>query len=212
MLIRDILEESARKHADIMAVKWLAKKEIRERSYRHLAENIAMVRKGLLAEGFREKHIALIGASSVEWIESYLGIITGRNVAVPLDANLPGEDLVDLIDRSDSEGLFLSPKHTALLDAIAAGCPKLKKIWILQEQEPDVPDARIASLPSLMALSKGTEADSDSPAPGDTATIIFTSGTTGKSKGVMLTQDNLASNVAAVDYAREPGKIGRAHV
>ena len=123
MLIRDILEESARKHADIMAVKWLAKKEIRERSYRHLAENIAMVRKGLLAEGFREKHIALIGASSVEWIESYLGIITGRNVAVPLDANLPGEDLVDLIDRSDSEGLFLSPKHTALLDAIAAGCP-----------------------------------------------------------------------------------------
>ena len=100
MLIRDILEESARKHADIMAVKWLAKKEIRERSYRHLAENIAMVRKGLLAEGFREKHIALIGASSVEWIESYLGIITGRNVAVPLDANLPGEDLVDLIHVS----------------------------------------------------------------------------------------------------------------
>lgn len=207
MLIRDILEESARKHADIMAVKWLAKKEIRERSYRHLAENIAMVRKGLLAEGFREKHIALIGASSVEWIESYLGIITGRNVAVPLDANLPGEDLVDLIDRSDSEGLFLSPKHTVLLDAIAAGCPKLKKIWILQEQEPDVPDARAASLPSLMALSKGTDADSDSPAPGDTATIIFTSGTTGKSKGVMLTQDNLASNVAAVDYAREPGTV-----
>lgn len=207
MLIRDILEESARKHADIKAVKWLAKKEIQERSYRELAENIAMVRKGLLAEGFQGKHIALIGASSVEWIESYLGIITGRNVAVPLDANLPGEDLVDLIDRSDSEGLFLSPKHIALLDAITAGCPKLKKIWILQEQEPDVPDARAASLLSLMELSKGTEIDSDSPAPGDTATIIFTSGTTGKSKGVMLTQDNLASNVAAVDYTREPGTV-----
>ena len=131
MLIRDILENSAEKFADIKAVKWLKKKEILERSYSQLMENVVAVRKGLLAEGFQGKHIALIGVSSVEWIESYLGVITGNTVAVPLDAGLPGEDLIDLLNRSDSEGLFLSPKHLPLLEAILAACPKLKKVWIL---------------------------------------------------------------------------------
>ena len=44
-------------------------------------------------------YIALIGTSSVEWIESYLGIITGCATAVPLDAALPCEELIDLINR-----------------------------------------------------------------------------------------------------------------
>ena len=82
-LILDILEESEKKFAETTAVKWLKKKEIYEIDYRGLMENVRSVRKGLSAEGFQEKHIALIGGSSVEWVESYLGIITGKTVAVP---------------------------------------------------------------------------------------------------------------------------------
>ena len=74
MLVRNILEESVQKFGEVKAVKWLNKKEISERSYCEIMENAASVRKGLFAEGFEGKHIALIGASSVEWIESYLGI------------------------------------------------------------------------------------------------------------------------------------------
>ena len=70
MLIRNILEESARKFDEVKAVKWLNKKEIMERSYGELMENAVATRKGLLAEGFEGKHIALIGTSSVEWMES----------------------------------------------------------------------------------------------------------------------------------------------
>jgi long-chain acyl-CoA synthetase len=204
MLIRDMIEKSAVDFADIKAVKWLAKKEIHERSYRELMENAEKIRRGLDAEGFAGKHIALIGASSVEWIESYLGIITGRTVAVPLDVNLPAEDLVDLVNRSDSEGLFLSPKHRALAETFLAECPQLQKIWILQEEEPE-------GLGALKTFSAQTTApsgsDSDRPSPEDVATIIFTSGTTGKSKGVMLTQNNIASNVRSVDYYTKPGTV-----
>lgn len=207
MLIRDILEESAKKFADIKAVKWLQKKEILERSYHELMENVVTLRKGLLAEGFKGKHIALIGVSSVEWIESYLGIITGNTVAVPLDAGLPGEDLIDLINRSDSEALFLSPKNIALLDGFLAQCPKLKKIWILQEEETTASDERVTCLAKLKAAGKDSSADSDRPAPEDISTIIYTSGTTGKSKGVMLTQNNLATNVEYVNYTTEPGSV-----
>lgn len=206
MLIRDILEESEKRFSEIKAVKWPAKKEIHERSYRELLANAAAVRKGLLAEGFQGKHIALIGTSSVGWIESYLGIITGNTVAVPLDAGLPEEDLIELINRSDSEALFLSPRNKALLDGISAQCPKIKKIWLLQEED-GAADERAVSLAELRAVSKNTDMDSGRPEPDDIATIIFTSGTTGKSKGVMLTQNNLAANVLAVDYTVEPGTV-----
>ena len=207
ILIRDILEDSVKKFADIKAVKWLKKKDILERSYSELMDNVIAVRKGLLAEGFKGKHISLVGTSSVEWIESYLAIITGNTVAVPLDAGLPVEDLIDLINRSDSEALFLSPKNISLLDGILAECPKLRKVWILQEEEPDSSNEKIASLAELKTASANNSTDADRPAPDDVATIIFTSGTTGKSKGVMLTQDNLATNVLSVDYTTEPGSI-----
>ena len=112
MLIRNILEESVQKFGEVKAVKWLNRKEVLEKSYSEMMKNVISTRKGLLAEGFEGKHIALIGTSSVEWIESYLGIITGCATAVPLDAALPCEELIDLINRSDSEALFLSPKQT----------------------------------------------------------------------------------------------------
>ena len=131
MLIRNILEESVRKFDEVKAVKWLKKKEIMERSYGELMENVVSTRKGLLAEGFEGKHIALIGTSSVEWMESYLGIITGCTTAVPLDAALPCEDLIDLLNRSDSVALFLSPKLRPYLDAFLVNCPKLQKYMVL---------------------------------------------------------------------------------
>lgn len=205
-LVRDIIEESAKKYADVKAVKWLEKKDIRERSYSELMENVIAIRKGLLAEGYAGAHLALIGTSSVEWIESYLGIITGKTVAVPLDAGLPAEDLIDLINRSDSEGLFLSPKAKALVDVVIASCPKVKKIWMLQE-ETDIASDKVASYAELKKVGATAAADSERPDEEDIATIIFTSGTTGKSKGVMLTQNNLATNVLAVDYTSDPGSI-----
>ena len=207
MLIRDMLEESQTKFADITAVKWLAKKQICEISYGDLMEQVAAVRRGLLAEGFAGKHIALIGNSSVEWMESYLGMITGKAVAVPLDAGLPEEDLIDLINRSDSEALFVSPKRAALLEGVLASCPKIKKIWLLQEEEPEAAGEKVAAYTEVKKVAKAAGDNSDRPEPDDIATIIFTSGTTGKSKGVMLTQNNLAANVEAVSYTTEPGSV-----
>lgn len=204
-LIRDILEESEKKFSETAAVKWLKKKEIYEISYRDMMEHARAVRKGLSEEGFQGKHIALIGGSSVEWIESYLGIMTGKNVAVPLDAMLPIEDLTELINRSDSEGLFLSPKNQGLLEEILAECPNLKKIWLLQEETAEFSNERVSFLGKLKETGREKEGDDGRPDAGDIATIIFTSGTTGKSKGVMLTQENLASNVHAVDFTVEPG-------
>jgi long-chain acyl-CoA synthetase len=197
MLIRDIIEKSAKDFKEIPAVKWLANKEIQEINYEELINNVEKIRNGLASQGFFGKHVALIGTSSVEWIESYLGIITGKVVAVPLDANLPAEDLIDLINRSDSEGLFLSPRHLAILDEILKQCSKIRKVWILNDED--------SAFTELKNDGANNNNELDKPSAEDIATIIYTSGTTGKSKGVMLTQNNLAQNVISVDYYAESG-------
>ena len=204
MLIRDMMENSADRFSDIEAVMWLQRKEVLSRTYRKLMDNIGSIRYSLLEQGYRGTHLALIGTSSVEWIETYLGIVTGPMTAVPLDAALPADDLVDLINRSDAQALFLSPKNKDLLNRILNDCTKLKQIYFLQDEEVDVADDRVLSLGELKNNIGKTTGD-DRPEPEDTAMIIFTSGTTGKSKGVMLTQNNLITNVQSVDYEGKPG-------
>ncbi len=200
--IREIWEDTLKKHADLPAVRWLEKKDIRERSFKELDGTIEAVRRGLSAKGFHGTHIALIGVSSVCWISAYLGITTGDNVSVPLDAGLPAEELLDLLNRSDSEALFLAPKGKALAALVKANCPKVKNIWLLQEEA----DEDLETLTTLIEAGKENGEDT-TPDPGQIATIIFTSGTTGKSKGVMLTQTNLAENVSAVPFEAEPGTV-----
>ena len=84
-----IWEESLQRYKELPAVRWLEGKTVKERSYQELGDDIIAVRKGLAAAGFHGAHIALIGTASISWITAYLGITTGDNVAVPLDAGLP---------------------------------------------------------------------------------------------------------------------------
>ncbi|WP_044931035.1 AMP-binding protein [Butyrivibrio sp. AC2005] len=191
--IRYIWDESVAKYKDIPAVRWLVKKDIREKNYGELDSSVKKVRAFLEKEGYRGSHIAIIGSSSPEWIEAYLGIVTGVNIAVPLDAGLPDDELIELIQRSDSEALFLGTNKVTLMDKVLKECPKIRKVWVLTEDE----------------FSKFPEAEVNVPGAAgyEIATIIYTSGTTGKSKGVMLTQQNLSDNVKYVEYDGEPGGV-----
>ena len=198
--IRELWDGAASKYAGLPAVAWLDKKDIKKKSYGELDTAIKAIRKGLKAEGFEGAHIALIGTASVNWIEAYLGITTGNNVAVPLDAGLPAEDLAALISDSDAEALFLFPRGKALADLVKAQCPKIRKIWLLQEE----PEEGFETLSDLSGKGENEE-DVSGRSADEIVTLIYTSGTTGKSKGVMLTQYNLAQNVESVPVSFEPG-------
>ncbi len=191
--IRTLWEDTLFKYADLPAIRWLNNKEVCEKSYEEIDRSVRKVRTMLEEKEFCGAHIALIGSSSAEWIESYLGIVTGVNTAVPLDAGLPDEELTDLIRRSDSDAVFLSPEKELLKVRIEKECPRVRSIWMLTPEEidgfregnPDVPGAKAYEI----------------------ATIIYTSGTTGKSKGVMLTQENLYENVDSVEYEDKSGCV-----
>ena len=152
--------------------------------------------------GERGRHIAILGATSYSWITAYYGIVGGGSVAVPLDANLPAPDLCELIDRADATTLvFDDSKADAALMA-AEKCPKLVNI-IAMEERGGVPNA----LSMWELIAEAPERSDYQPGPEDLATIMFTSGTTGKSKGVMLTHRNLAENATALDMGYDPGTV-----
>ena len=188
--IRDIWEKTVENYGELTAVRWLEKKEIKDITYTGVNELVLSTRNGLAEAGYnRHKHIALIGTSSVWWISSFFGITTGGNVAVPLDAGLPTEELIDLLNRSDSVAVFLDEKHSTMADTIRKECGQIKDIFILGKDN----------------FAAATSHDVPAPQPTDIATIIYTSGTTGKSKGVMLSQENMAENVNSVEYEATPG-------
>ena len=189
-------------YGSLPAVRWLEKKQVKELSYGELAANTAAIKKGFAANGFDRKHIALIGTSSVNWIQAYMSVVTSTNAAVPLDSGLPAADLVELVERSDSEGVFLDAKFAPLAEQIKAGCPKVRKIWMLSGEAAEGTE----TVEELIASGKDTP-EPEAPAEDDVSMIVYTSGTTGKSKGVMLTQSNLYCNVEAIVYDEPPGVV-----
>ena len=201
-VIADLLEHTAAAHPDLAAVRWIVKKEIPEKTYRELNEDRLRVTDALLKRGFAGQQIAMLGTSSYEWITSFMGIVSGKMTAVPLDPMLPQEELCDLINRSDSEALLVSPKLSGIMELVKKECPKVRLFVTLGSEAKD--DS--LSFPELLSEGEPVAvAEENRPGEDDVCTIIFTSGTTGKSKGVMLTQRNFYDDVTNVVVSFAPG-------
>ncbi len=204
-IIIRLLEDTVAKYPDYPAVRWIVRKKIQEKLYRELNEDRNKVAAALLRNGFEGKQVAMIGTSSYEWVASYLGIVSTKMTAVPLDPMLPPLELCDLINRSDSEALFIAPRLASMIDTVKENCPAVR-LYVVLDGKPSPEDPAIVSFTELIAGEDGAPVPEDKrPLSDDVCTIIFTSGTTGKSKGVMLTQRNLYDDVTNVIVTFEPG-------
>lgn len=177
--------------------------KVEARTYTQLRQDSERFSAALEKLGERGKHIALIGATSYSWITAYYGIVNGGSVAVPLDANLPDEDLCELIDRADVTTLIYDSTKKSCAVMAAEKCPKLLHVIAMEAEDNENLDALLM----WNLIEKAQPGTGYEPKPEDLATIMFTSGTTGKSKGVMLTHRNLAENATALDMGYEPGMV-----
>ncbi len=204
-ILAEILENSAKEFSDSPAVRWMVKKDIIERTYTELDMARRKVWNAMKERGFKGKHVALIGTSSYPWIASYTGLVSGKCTTVPLDPALPVEELADLLNRSDSEALFISPKMASYLPTFRELSPKVRLFILLEEEAGDGSDDDVITFGDLLAEGEDVTVSADDvPEEDDVCTIIFTSGTTGKSKGVMLTQRNLYDNITYVKVTVHP--------
>lgn len=175
---------------------------IESKTYTDLKKDSECFSAALAALGEQKSHVAIVGATSYEWVVTYFGVVNSSSVAVPLDALLSTEELCELINRADVTTLVFDESKAEVASAAGKQCPNLKNI-ISMSNESKVENA--LSLWKLIGEQKPEF--SHEPAPEDLATIMFTSGTTGKSKGVMLTHRNLAENATCLDMKYEPGTV-----
>ena len=211
--IRELLVRAAEAYGPQDAVRYKAKREksggkketvVEAKTYTQLREDSERFSAALAKLDEQSSHIAIVGDNSYAWLVSYFGTVNSGSVAVPLDANLPAEELCELIDRADVTVLVYDRARAAMAQMAVEKCPKLKYRIATDPAAEDLPERTFAFADLIGEQQPGF---SHSPAPEDLATIMFTSGTTGKSKGVMLTHRNLAENATALDMGFEPGIV-----
>ena len=208
--IRELLVKAEAAYGDCDAFRYKVKNadaqgkkvSVEKKTYTELKQDSERLSAVLSALGEENTHVAILGTTSYEWVVSYLGVVNGGNVAVPIDAQLAPEDICDLLIRADVTTLIFDDSKAAVADEAAKKCPGLLHLIGMNRTEDE---ENVLSFWKLVSGQKPGYAHE--PKPEDLATIMFTSGTTGKSKGVMLTHRNLAENATCLDMKIESGTV-----
>ena len=138
------------------------------------------------------KKIAIIGENRIEWMLAYYATLVGANISVPMDCHLPTEDLADQLIRCDCDALVYTAKYDAAVEEFKANPAMPIKQYLRMEDFDDYYAEGFAIVDSGDTTFQDAEVKKD-----DLACIVYTSGTTGKSKGVMLSHYNIASQCVA---------------
>ena len=199
-LIKDYVFDAVNEYSDLCA--FVLKEEkggkahYRNITYHQFGEELRAFGSGLLSLGLKGKRIALIGQNSYEWILSYLSVLCGVGVIVPLDKELTEPEILLSLERSRADAVIFDEKHKDLMHSLSENkdC-KIDHFISTKKLFSDIPSmGEIREMGSLF-LKEDPSYDEFSPDPDDIATIIFTSGTTSLSKAVMLSNRNIATNL-----------------
>ena len=207
---RELLDGCAQAYGGDVAFQIKTRKETktqpaayRTRSFREVRSDVDALGAALWRRGMQGKRLAIIGKNRYEWILGYWAHLCGLGIAVPLDKDLPLEELEQSLVKARADALYFDLAHMPLVEKLqaneafshmqffcmddAAGFPSTQ--GMIEEGASDI--EALAAYRSLPVDGKAL------------AVILFTSGTSGLAKAVQLTQFNMTHNIWAVLSAED---------
>lgn len=195
--IKHMLETSAELYADNVAFmqKFHKDEPYKSITYREALETVDNLGTALIAHGLKDKRIAVIGENCYQWATSYLAVIGGTGIVVPLDKELGASELKQLVQESEASAVMFTEKYAPVFKEIkASGETGLEKLVQLNGESDD---AEVLTWSGLIAEGKTLVEQGDRSFidaeidPEAMSELLFTSGTTGIAKGVMLSHKNI---------------------
>jgi long-chain acyl-CoA synthetase len=194
--IQDMLLRSSKVYDDKLALEDLTNYPISSLTYKQLYEHVIRFGKALLQIGLKERdHIAVISENRVQWSLTYFTSMCFNMVIIPIDKNLSQNEILNIIHESEARGIVFSENFEPLMKEKRDSLLNMK--YYISMDSKEYKDG-IYSMPQMIknqneSIDKLPFINSE-----DMAEIIFTSGSLGRAKGVMLNQKNLASNLMAM--------------
>ena len=197
--INEMLDIAINEAGDKIAFKYKENDEIKEITYKQFQNETIYLGTALHSLGITNTHIAVIGENSYNWITVYLTVLKSNSVIVPVDKELPCSDIINVLNHSDSQVLFYSKKFDKYIDEFSKNLPNIKYFIGFDNKEDN---GKILSYQKLLEKGKKLFENGDTSYSSIEKTdtnklkmLVYTSGTTGMSKGVMLSEHNLVSSV-----------------
>ncbi len=213
--MRSLVEEAAENFSDSTAISYKENywdKEVRRVSFSQWRDDVRNLGTALIADGLREENIAIIGENSYGWCCSFFGVMAIGSVTVPVDKELPPEDIDGIISTTGCKAVIVGKSSESKIRELLAGggLKSVKKLISVNPQstlEAAAPaGVSFTTLADLQTRGAKLFKDGDNSYydykidVNRLASIVFTSGTTGKGKGVMLSQANIGLDMTLGMY------------
>lgn len=180
--IKEFVDEIYANYPDNIAYKFLVDGNVEQRTYKNLRNDVYGMASYLVGKKYMNTHIALLGGTSYEWVVSFLAIILSGNVVVPIDKMLGESEMLYLFEAGDVEAIIYSEEFDAVAKKAKKNIKAVREIKDMSQRE-------------FTGVLCTKETNMPETNPDDMAEILFTSGTTGTSKGVMISQTNIIANI-----------------
>ena len=182
--LKDLILTKASDSPDKIAFVYPCETGEMRKTYHDLKEDINAFGTWMYKNKIKDKHVAIIGKNSYEWLVSFLACVNGGNVAVAIDKSLPANEISELLKLADVDCALVTDQYIEKVDTKI-----VKKVYDLGTFDTILYEGR------KLLRDKNNDFLTYQIDPEKTAAILFTSGTSGKSKGVELTNKNIAFEI-----------------
>lgn len=201
MTIFEAFSQSALKHSNKIALMYRREGKYVGISYKELIDSVEAVAEGGKRLGIgKGDRIGILSYNRPEWVIADLAVLKIGGIVVPVYHTLPPSHVKHIINDSNAKLIFV--ENVLLLDLVRGikdECPTLKNVVVFESPKP-IAEHGILHFDSLKQKKRQSAPSEEacSISPDDTATIVYTSGSTGDPKGVILTHRNIISNALSV--------------